>query len=279
MTARAPSSRQPVCPTQPHQPHRPPTWNAPRLACGTAPCAGAVSRSDSMQPIPLLMPREHPFRGLSSVRVAPGGKANRQVARATQPARELPGKPAVSGVDTGDQIIPARGSNSGRRWRLITEDYGADVPRKRWQALLRALDEGGDYLAAIIDGEDKIQLALDTLIEKLDARIAGPQAPVTDSRMPLPSPRSTAVVDAPTPSASRMLASMTPQREAAVTTSAMAARSNEAVCAVRTAVPCLAAPVDSASPMKPISLWRRMRASVSATVDRAKIKCQLAVQN
>ena len=162
---------------------------------------------------------------------------------------------------------------------LATEDYGAEVPRKRWQALRRALDEGGDYLAAIIEEEDKVQLALDTLIQELDARIEGPHASVPDSRMPLPSPRPTAVVDVPTPSPSRVLASMTPQREATVTSSTMAVRSGETVVAERAANPRLRAPVDAASPMKPVSLWRRMKTTVSATVDRAMMKCQSVMPN
>jgi len=61
---------------------------------------------------------------------------------------------------------------------LVTEDYGAEVPRQRWQALLQALDESGDYLAGIIDGQDEVRQTLDTLTEKLAVRIQGPQAPV-----------------------------------------------------------------------------------------------------
>jgi len=85
---------------------------------------------------------------------------------------------------------------------LVTEDYGAEVPRKRWQALIRALEESGDYLAAIIDGQDEVQQTLDTLTEKLAARIQGPQAfgpRFEDTPLALFAPRTgeTAIASAP----------------------------------------------------------------------------------
>lgn len=162
---------------------------------------------------------------------------------------------------------------------LVTEGYGAEVPRKRWQALLRVLGEGGDYLAAIIEGEDKVQQALDTLIEELNVRIQCPQAPVADSAMPLPSSRPTGVEEVPTPSASCVLESMTPQRKSTVTSLAKAAPPGENRGAGRAAGPCRGAPVEAALPMKPVSLWRRVKATVSATYDRAVMKCQLTGLN
>jgi hypothetical protein len=116
------------------------------------------------------------------------------------------------------------------------------------------------------------------LIEQLVARIDGPQIPVPDSRMPSPSPRPT-VEDAPIPLVSCALESMTPRGESPDTASAMAARSDETGVEERAASPLRVTSVEAASPLKPVSLWRQMKATVSATVDRAMMKCQTAVQN
>lgn len=124
---------------------------------------------------------------------------------------------------------------------LVTENYGTEVPRSRWQALLRSIDEGEDYLAGIIDGKNEVQQALETLTESLAARIQEP--PVLDSSKPpstLPPPLS---------------------GETAVAEPVASPRQPE-----------LAA---SPTPMEPVSPWQWMK----GTIERAKMKCQLALQN
>ena len=176
----------------------------------------------------------------------------------------------------------------------LARDYGADVPRKRWQALLQALDDGEDYLTAIIEGDDKVHQARTTLVEELGARIGNPD-PVDDQERPLPSASDLRSQATSKESRPRVIDRLPPQRHPIVTSAAVAARctpgsvhstsdlppvlSGEAAAAERTQGPQQGIPVETGSPTMPVSLWRWMKARASTTYEHARMKCQSAVQN
>ena len=176
----------------------------------------------------------------------------------------------------------------------LVQDYGADVPRKRWQALLHALDDSGDYLSTIIEGEPKSQQARITLIEELAARIENP-VPVDDQAMHIPSAserRSQATSTESLPGTPGRLA---PQKEPIVV-SAIATRhtpeSGHSHSAPTEILPRDASPgtrterrprpgnpADAVSPTKSTGYWQRMRAMASTAYEHVMMKCQWADQN
>jgi len=176
----------------------------------------------------------------------------------------------------------------------LARDYGADVPRNRWQALLQALDDGEDYLTTIIEGDEKVQQARTTLVEELGARIENPVL-MDDQAMPLPSASELRSQATSKESRPRGVDRLTSQRDPIVASAAVAARCTpgsvhstsdppavlpgEAAAAERAQGPQQRDPVETGSPAKPVSLWRWMRARASATYEHAMMKCQSAGQN
>lgn len=173
----------------------------------------------------------------------------------------------------------------------LMRDYGADVPRKRWQALLQALADGEDYLATIIEGDQKVQQARTTLIEELGVRIEHPES-VDKKAMRLPSASGSPSRENESESFPDAANQRTTQPQPIVTSTTVAAQcgpvsaprpqalryagvpSGERAEALR-----LEVPPDPDSTTVPVSFWRRMRAKASAICDHARMKCQMAGQN
>jgi transposase len=142
----------------------------------------------------------------------------------------------------------------------LARDYGADVPRKRWQALLQALDDGEDYLTAIIDGEEKVQQALTTLLDDLSARLTSRDLDADPAMIRLPKSVS------PSNPPSRCLIPLSTHSEADALPE-------------KVVVPRSCAPTQQVLPPKPTGLWPRLMNKASVVYDHVVMKCQMAVQN
>ena len=188
---------------------------------------------------------------------------------------------------------------------LVTQDYGAEVPRKHWQALLDALEEGGDYLAPIIDGDEKVQQALTSLLDGLSARIETQEEPLSDTGIPAPSV-SPSPMDSvnllpsrenpPIPECVATMLSASPNAQSAphplpiaqtpratgrlVQDSEVHAlgRQPPGTVAISPAdtVPDTSSgrPGKHVPPTKPLGWWQRLKSKASVTVERAVMKCQ-----